>query len=71
MVYVVCGKSTAAVTGGAHIEHAGRSFALCCPMCLQLWKRALYRFVAGARPQSVIDELLNDTKWKNPDWSKD
>lgn len=55
---IVCGKSTEGTAGFAHLYHDGRRCALCCPMCLQLFERAPDRFARGDRPQSLIEELM-------------
>jgi hypothetical protein len=33
-------------------------------MCIQLFQRAPERFAAGERPQSIVEDLLADMKWK-------
>ena len=65
---IVCGKSTEGTGSFAHLYHEGRRFALCCPMCLQMFERARDRFARGDRPQSLIDELLEKITWKNRDY---
>ncbi|HRE05695.1 MAG TPA: hypothetical protein PKX00_08805 [Opitutaceae bacterium] len=61
---IVCGKDVTAATNAAHLYHKGRRFALCCPMCVQFFQRAPDRFAAGERPQSIVEDLLADIKWK-------
>ncbi|MBX3750162.1 MAG: hypothetical protein KF897_08745 [Opitutaceae bacterium] len=61
---IVCGKATDGVAGFAHLYHDGRRFALCCPLCVQFFQRAPARFAAGERPQSIVEDLLADVKWK-------
>ena len=63
---VVCGKSTDGNTVTAHLYHDGRRFALCCPMCVEMFQRAPARFASGERRQSLVEELLAEMKLKNP-----
>ena len=63
---VVCGKSTDGNTGTAHLFHDGRSFALCCPVCVEMFQRAPARFASGEKRESLVEELLAEMKWKNP-----
>ena len=61
----VCGK---VATGGAdfsHLYHVGRRFPLCCPVCVQMFQRAPDRFARGEHPQTVVEDLLNEMKWKD------
>jgi YHS domain-containing protein len=60
----VCGKDLAKTSGVAHLYHDGKSFPLCCPLCVDLFQRAPARFAKGERPQTVVEELLSDIKWK-------
>lgn len=60
----VCGKVTGPNGSLARVYHQGRSFTLCCPLCLQLFQRARDRFARGERPQSVVEELLEQIRWK-------
>lgn len=62
----VCGKSANGDAGFSHLYHDGRRFALCCPLCAQLFQRAPDRFARGERPQTIVEELLNEMKWKDP-----
>jgi hypothetical protein len=62
---IVCGKSTEGAAGFAHLYHEGRRFALCCPMCVQMFERHRDRFTRGDRPQSLLDELTQEITWKN------
>lgn len=62
---IVCGKSAEGATSFAHIHHEGRRFALCCPMCIQMFERHRDRFARGDRPQSLLDELTREITWKN------
>ena len=62
---VVCGKSINDNTGTAHLYHDGGRFALCCPMCVEMFQRAPARFASGERRQSLVEELLEEMKWKN------
>lgn len=62
-----CAVCCNAATGGqrfARIYHRGVPFALCCPMCIDLFQRAPDRFSAGERPQTVLEDLLQELKWK-------
>ncbi len=61
---VVCGKTIDGTSGVSHVAHQGRNFTLCCPICLQMFDRARDRFARGERPQSLLDELMNQTTWK-------
>ena len=61
----VCGKDVGNTSGVAHIYREGRSFALCCPLCIDLFQRAPKRFASGERPQTIVEELLADMKWKD------
>ena len=51
---IVCGKSADGDRGFAHRYHDGRCFAVCCPMCLQMFERASDRFARGDRPQTLV-----------------
>lgn len=62
---IVCGKSTEGAGNFAHLYHEGRRFALCCPMCLQMFERARDRFARGDRPQSLIQQLIDEIKWRD------
>ncbi len=62
---VVCGKSTEGNTGTVHLYHDGRRFTLCCPMCMQLFQRAPARFARGEHPQTIVEELIAEMKWKD------
>lgn len=61
---VVCDKTIDGNSGTSHVYHQGRPFALCCPMCLQMFERARDRFARGERPQSLLDELMAKITWK-------
>lgn len=63
----VCEKDTENVPGVTHIYHEGRRFALCCPMCLDLFQREPARFASGERPQRIVEELIEKLKWKGSD----
>jgi hypothetical protein len=65
-VCVVCGKPAAGGSGYSHLYHAGRRFTLCCPLCLQLFQRAPDRFARGESPKTLVEELLDELKWKDP-----
>lgn len=61
----VCEKDLTTATGVAHIYQEGRRFALCCPLCVQLFQRAPARFAGGDRPQTIVEELVAELKWKD------
>lgn len=61
----VCGKDLINVSGVAHLYHDGKRFPLCCPLCVDLFQRAPARFARGERPQTVVEELLAEMKWKD------
>ena len=63
----VCGKDLAGVSGVARLYHDRKPFPLCCPVCMDLFQRAPARFARGERPQTVVEELLAEVKWKNSD----
>lgn len=63
-VCVVCGKSTEGEHGVCYLHHAGRRFALCCPMCVQMFQRAPDRFARGENIKTLVEELLDEMKWK-------
>ena len=63
-VCVVCGKSTECDRGVSHLQYSGRRYALCCPLCLQLFQRASDRFARGENPKTLVEELLDELKWK-------
>lgn len=61
----VCGN---VATGGrrfAHLYHKGKAFPLCCPLCLDVFQRAPERIANGERPRTVIEELMDELKWRN------
>lgn len=62
----VCGKALAGVPGTAHVYHGGLRFALCCPLCLDLFQRAPARFASGEKPRTVVEDLLDELKWRDP-----
>ena len=64
-ICAVCGKSTDGNTGTAHLYHDGRRFAVCCPMCMDMFERAPARFASGEHPQTIVEELLAEMKWKD------
>lgn len=35
---VVCGKAVAGGRGFCELQHEGKSFALCCPLCLETFQ---------------------------------
>lgn len=35
-------------------------------MCMQLFQRAPGRFARGERPQTIVEELMAEMKWKEP-----
>lgn len=62
----VCGKELTPNSGASHVYIGGRRFSLCCPMCLDLFQRAPARFASGEKPRTIVDELLDDLKWRDP-----
>lgn len=60
----VCGKDVSTAAGVTHLYHAGRRFSLCCPMCMQMFQRAPGRFASGERPQSIVEDLIQELKWR-------
>lgn len=64
-ICVVCGKATEGNAGTAHLYHDGRRFALCCPMCLDLFQRAPARFASGERPQTLLQQKIEEIKWRD------
>jgi len=65
-ICIVCGKSTEGDRGFAHRYHVGRRFALCCPLCLQMFEQASDRFAGGDKPQTLLQQLIDEIKWKDP-----
>lgn len=61
---IVCGKSTEGAAGFAHLYHKGLRFSLCCPMCVQMFQRAPGRFAGGENPKTLVEEILDEIKWK-------
>ena len=62
---IVCGKSADGERGFAHRYHEGRRFTLCCPMCLQMFEQASDRFARGDHPQTLVQQLIDEMKWKD------
>ena len=62
---IVCGKSTEGERGFAHRYHEGSRFTLCCPMCLQFFEQASDRFARGDHPQTLVQQLIDEMKWKD------
>ena len=65
-ICIACGKELAGASDVAHLYHQGRRFSLCCPMCIQMFQRAPARFASGERPQTIVEELLEEMKWTKP-----
>lgn len=63
----VCGKSAEGSPSFSHLYHERRRFALCCPVCVQMFQRAPDRFARGESPKTIMEELLDELKWKNTD----
>lgn len=63
-VCVVCGKPADGARGFAHLYHDGSRFALCCPLCLRLFQRAPDRFARGDRPETLVQQLLDEIQWR-------
>lgn len=62
---VVCGN---VATGGrrfSRLYHKEKPFPLCCPMCIDIFQRAPDRFARGERPRSVVEQIVEELKWKN------
>lgn len=61
----VCGN---VATGGrrfSRLYHDGKPFPLCCPMCIDVFQRAPQRFARGERPRTVVEDLIDELKWRN------
>lgn len=65
-ICVVCAKATAGNSATAYLYHDGRRFALCCPMCAEMFQRAPARFASGERRETLVEQLLAEMKWKTP-----
>ncbi|MBI3885382.1 MAG: hypothetical protein HY302_06600 [Opitutae bacterium] len=65
---IVCGRSTEGDRGFAHRYLDGRPFAVCGPLCLQLFERASDRFARGDRPQTMLQQLLDEITWRDSRW---
>lgn len=63
---VVCGQGVSESGACAHLYEDGRRFAVCCPICMEMFNRAPERFARGEKPMTVVDELLQDLRWKEP-----
>lgn len=61
----VCGKAATGDAGFSHLYHDGRRFPLCCPVCVQMFQRAPGRFASGERPQSIVEDLIRELKWRD------
>lgn len=61
---IVCAKDLSNAAGIAHLYHEGRRFSLCCPICVQMFQRAPGRFARGESPKTLVEELLDEIKWK-------
>ena len=61
---IVCGKSTEGDGGLACRYHEGRRFTLCCPICLQMFAQASDHFARGDHPQTLVQQLIAEMKWK-------
>jgi YHS domain-containing protein len=62
---VVCGKAVSEDEAVMHRYHEGRRFALCCPTCAEMFNRAPDRFARGERPLTIVQELLDQMRWKD------
>lgn len=60
----VCGKAATGDAVFSHLYHDGRRFALCCPVCMQMFQRAPDRFARGEHPQSIVEDLIGEIKWR-------
>lgn len=63
-ICAVCGNAAAGGRRYSRIYHCNVAFPLCCPMCIDLFQRAPDRFSAGERPQTVLDDIVEEMKWK-------
>ena len=61
----VCGKSADSNHDFTHLYHGGHRFPLCCPLCIQMFQRAPDRFASGERCKTLLDEMLDEMKWKD------
>lgn len=61
----VCAKPIASDRGVAHLYHQGRAFTLCCPMCIEMFQRAPERFARGDQRQTLMEQLVEEMKWRN------
>ncbi|MBI2518606.1 MAG: hypothetical protein HYV95_17160 [Opitutae bacterium] len=63
---IVCDKVTTEDHAAAHRYFDGRRFTLCCPICLRIFEQAPDRFARGDRPQTLIQQLIDEIKWRDP-----
>jgi len=61
----VCGNVATSGRRFSRLYHEGKAFPLCCPMCIDMFQRAPERFARGERPETVLDELIAELKWRN------
>ena len=61
----VCGNVATGGRGFSRLYHNGKPFPLCCPMCIDVFQRAPSEFAKGERPRSVIEQLIEELKWRN------
>jgi len=64
-VCVVCGKAVSEEEATMHRYHEGRRFAFCCATCAEMFNRAPDRFARGERPQTIVQDLLDQIRWKD------
>ncbi len=62
---IVCGKAVSEEEAAMHRTHEGKRFALCCPTCAEMFNRAPDRFARGERPQTIVQDLLDQMRWKD------
>lgn len=64
-ICIVCGKVVSEEGAAMHRYHDGRRFALCCSTCAEMFNRAPDRFARGERPLTILQELLDQMRWKD------
>lgn len=61
----VCGRVGGAEVGYVHRYIEGRRFSICCPLCLIAFEQSPDKFVAGRRPQTLLEQALEKIGWKD------
>lgn len=54
---IVCGKQVAGGRGFAHLSHADEMVTLCCPLCLETFKRSPAMYVARREAGRIAASL--------------